>query len=71
MLLLGLVAFILALKVGEVVVILTFSYAILYLISYLVFDVGWEWRYLMPSYTAGFLSVMTIIPRLRKLSLVE
>ena len=64
MFLLGFVAFIFAWKLGEVVVMLTFTYAVLYMISYLLADSGWEWRYLMPSYIASFLSAMMITLRL-------
>jgi hypothetical protein len=64
MFLLGFLAFLFALKLGDVVVMLTFSYAVLYAIPYLFVDLFWEWRYLMPSYIASFLSITMIALRL-------
>jgi len=37
-----------------------FSGAVLYAIPYILFETGWEWRYLMPSYVMNWLAAATV-----------
>jgi len=38
-----------------------FSGAVLYAIPYILFETGWEWRYLMPSYVMNVLSFAVVL----------
>jgi hypothetical protein len=63
MLLVGCAAFGIGIWIGQAAVVMPFLFGVLQGLPYIVFETGWEWRYLMPSYVAFFLCAVSVLAR--------